>query len=247
MNGYHYDAMDSASSPTVPSGRTCLTMKISGIMKSRILYHYDTDFDNTADELDTFLQIAVNGVRKNVLFGKKMEEPDYTAAIVTEFPEIVRKYSHHTKWKIGACFTHQRPYVAFTYSKGGVKRCELADLLLVCHKKIDGRDLYNAALMQLKMSGRLEAHHSIRKESELVQLELYEYWPEFSFKLNPRVRYNVLPKCASSCAQYMFVNRHSEPLFTHAIPSTTMRNDPDYSLGRYLVAFTHWQTYCTRI
>lgn len=201
-----------------------------------------SDFDFLSDELDMFLQMAVNGTKRKLLRHKRMQEPDYTAAIVTEFPDLVRKYSRYVNWNVGACFAHQRPYVTYTNQAGSNVTCELADLLLVCHKNEDGQDRYNAALMQLKMGHWLNDYHQINDVKELVQLELYEWWPKFVFKYRPMVAYDIMPKSVTPGAQYLFVNRHEEPLFTHAVPSQIMFNDADYSLGRFLVAFTQWQT-----
>lgn len=93
-------------------------------------------------------------------------------------------------------------------------------------------------LMQLKMGHWVDDYHQIHDQKELVQLELYEWWPKFVFKYRPMVAYDIMPKSVTPGAQYLFVNRHEEPLFTHAVPSQIMFNDADYSLGRFLVAFT---------
>lgn len=200
------------------------------------------DFNEMGDEIDCFLGMAVMDVERKLIPGKSMQEPDYTAAITTEFPNLMRRYFRSGNWKIGASFAHQRPYVTFTSSQGSTVTCELGDLLLVCHTKVDGQDRYNAALMQLKMNHWLDDYHQIRDQKELVQLELYEWWPKFVFKYRPMTTYDIMPKSVTPGAQYLFVNRSGEPLFTHAIPSKVMLNDPDYSLGRFLVAFTQWQT-----
>lgn len=201
-----------------------------------------SDFELLSYELDAFLQMAANGTERKLLHNRRMQEPDYTAAIVTEFPDLVRKYSRYVNWNVGACFAHQRPYVTYTNQAGKKVTCELADLLLVCHKNEDGQDRYNAALMQLKMGHWIDDYHQIHDQKELVQLELYEWWPKFVFKYRLMVTYDIMPKSVTPGAQYLFVNRREEPLFTHAVPSQIMFNDADYSLGRFLVAFTQWQT-----
>lgn len=200
------------------------------------------NFEFLSNELDTFLQMAANGTERKLLYNRRIQEPDYTAAIVTEFPDIVRKYSRYVNWNLGACFAHQRPYVTYTNQAGKSVTCELADLLLVCHKNEDGQDRYNAALMQLKMGHWVDDYHQIHDQKELIQLELYEWWPKFVFKYRPMVTYDIMPKSVTPGAQYLFVNRSGEPLFAHAIPSQVMFNDSDYSLGSFLVAFTQWQT-----
>lgn len=216
-------------------------IKIGSMMR----YRYGSllsDFELLSYELDRFLQMAANGTERKLLHNKRMQEPDYTAAIVTEFPDLVRKYSRYVNWNVGACFAHQRPYVTYTNQAGNSVTCELADLLLVCHKNEDGQDRYNAALMQLKMRHWFDDYHQIHDQKELVQLELYEWWPKFVFKYRPMVAYDIMPKSVTPGAQYLFVNRREDPLFTHTIPSQVMFIDPDYSLGRFLVAFTQWQT-----
>lgn len=205
-------------------------------------FYYTPDFERTAYELDTLLRMSVNGVKNRLLPHMAMQEPDFTAAIVTEFPNLMNKYFIGGSWNIGASFAHQRPYVTFNNHEGKSVTCELADLLLVCHKNVDGYDRYNAALMQLKMDDNHDFLHCIHDKKELVQLELYETWPDFEFRYRKGVTYSIKPKCVTPGAQYLFVNEIAYPLFTHAMPAAIMNNDLDYTLGRFLVAFTQWQT-----
>lgn len=198
------------------------------------------EFNELADEIDHILDMAVMDVERQLRHGRLMQEPDYTAAITTEFPNIMRKYFRYGNWNIGACFAHQRPYVTFLSSKGSTVTCELGDLLLVCHTKVDGQDRYNAALMQLKRNDCSFHVHEITSLHDLIQLELYVNWPKFHFKYNPAKDYEILPKAPTSGAQYLFINDY-EPTFTPAIPSITMVNNEEFTLGMFLIAFTQWQ------
>lgn len=198
------------------------------------------EFNEDGDEIDRLLGMAVMDVERQLLPGKSMQEPDYTAAITTEFPNLMRRYFRLGNWKIGASFAHQRPYVTFTSFIGSTVTCELGDLLLVCHTKVDGQDRYNASLMQLKRDDGTFTVHEITSPKELVQLELYVNWPKFHFKYNPTMDYDIMPKAPTSGAQYLFIN-DCEPTFTHAIPSISMENNDEFSLGMFLVAFTQWQ------
>lgn len=197
-------------------------------------------FEDVATRIDNLLEIAVVNVGRRLKAQSHMQEPDYTAAIATEFPCLMNRTFGYSHWRLGSSFTHQRPYVSFKSSNGNIVTCELGDLLFICHKREDGKDLYNAALMQLKRNQFHRVHEIVRPE-ELVQLELYEHWPSFQFKYYAGTSYNILPKAPGPGAQYLFINRLS-PLFTHAIPSAKMAIDEDWSLGRFLVAFTNWQT-----
>lgn len=58
--------------------------------------------------------------------GANLQEPDYTAAITTEFVHLVNNHPVLEHAKMGGSFIHQRPYVHFTLMrKKGVANWEI--------------------------------------------------------------------------------------------------------------------------
>ena len=100
--------------------------------------------------------------------GWTMREPDYVAALTTEFPKRIAGLIPGVRY--GGCFIHQRPLITFTSTiDGNQHRCELGDLLIICRKTVDGKERYNAALLQFKKAN--SKCLTIYKPSELRQLE----------------------------------------------------------------------------
>ena len=58
---------------------------------------------------DNMLLGAVNGIKKDLRAGSKIQEPDYLAAIVTKFPLLMNSMWGDVKY--GGCYIHQKPYV----------------------------------------------------------------------------------------------------------------------------------------
>lgn len=168
--------------------------------------------------------------------GANLQEPDYTAAITTEFVRLANHHHALEHAKVGGSFIHQRPYVNFTLRRKK-RRCELGDLLIICRKMVDGEQRFNAALMQLKMA-HSRSYKTITDRKEKVQLYLYEHWPAFIAKGKT---YDIVPKTVTLGAQYLFVNDGDFPLFTHSIPQQRMANSDYFSFGRFLYDFVRWQ------
>lgn len=189
---------------------------------------------------------AVEQVRYDLQPGKKLDEPSYTAAIVTKFPDLMNR-----SWpfiNFGGCFIHKSPIVHFGKGRG----CELGDLLVLCKKTVDSRLRYNAALFQLK-NAKYPEKVTIGNKSK--QLLLYTHWPQFSFNAADTNKYDIFPKIVTPGAQYMFINnealychshyycRCQRPIiFTDNIPAHVMENRADLSFGRFLWDFIHWQS-----
>lgn len=200
---------------------------------------------------DYMLLGAVNGIKKDLRAGSKMQEPDYLAAIVTRFPLLMNNMWGNVKY--GGCYIHQKPYVT---TKVGGKTCEAGDLLVLCRKTIGNDVRINAALFQLKRAKNM--FRQVAPDNP-TQYELYANWPVFSLgrKFNSGMDRDIEPKSVTPGAQYMFINDFDimfvdyddsycftdyPIVFTHSIPKPVMENRRDLSFGRFLWNFIHWQT-----
>lgn len=101
-------------------------------------------------EINEALNKAVGEVASIMKPGRRMQEPDYTAAITLCLPSRLEQILG-PKVKVGGCFVHQNPIVRFDSQPKG---CELGDLLVLCRKVVDGEQRHNAAQFQLKMSSK---------------------------------------------------------------------------------------------
>lgn len=83
--------------------------------------------------------------------------------------------------KLSGVFCHQSPMVTYIDSKGSVRRCELADLLVVVDSQMPWFMGRTAVLIQAKMAA---AYGTVSPTgvSSLTQLELYQRWPAFDFE-----------------------------------------------------------------
>ena len=187
-------------------------------------------------ELNRMLGAAVSIVAQRVSV-PHMQEPDYTAAIVTDFVNMAQHSRAFARARLGGSYIHQRPKVTFDYN-GVPKTCELGDLLVLCRRIVDGESRFNAALMQLKMA-QGKNYPTITNNGDQVQLYLYTQWPKF--KCANGIEYDIQPKTVTLGAQYMFVNPWDYPLFTHHIPQRKMPNEDYLSFGRFLYDFVNWQ------
>lgn len=168
-----------------------------------------------------------------------LQEPDYTVALAVEFPKLMQRTCVNSKVKFGGCYIHQSPWYAQIYNGKNVY-CELGDLLVLCRRRVDGLDRFNAALFQLKRGEISEFIPQLEKE--LIQLRIYNSWPELSMgkKVLPD-GYVVRPATVGPGAQYMFIHEGCYPLFTTAIPGRRMcANGPSFS--RFLCDFMNWKT-----
>ena len=191
-------------------------------------------------EINEALNKAVGEVASIMKPGRRMQEPDYTAAITLCLPSRLEQILG-PKVKVGGCFVHQNPIVHFESQPKG---CELGDLLVLCRKVVDGEQRHNAALFQLKMSSK-----HVETPDNLIQLKLYTEWPAFSIgpKFDSNNCYDIEPKTVTPGAQYMFVvnpyihSFYHSVRFCNAIPEKNMPVDVSFSFGKFLWDFIHWQ------
>jgi hypothetical protein len=78
-------------------------------------------------------------------------------------------------------FCHAAPMVTFKDSRKQLRRCELADLLIVVDVNGHGPLIRRAALVQAKMA-RARERVSLSGRSSRVQLDLYQNWHRFDFE-----------------------------------------------------------------
>lgn len=192
-------------------------------------------------QINDALNKAVGQVATAMKFGRRMQEPDYTAAITLCLPAKLEEL-FGPKVKVGGCFVHQNPIVHFENQQKG---CELGDLLVLCRKVVDGEQRYNSALFQLKM-----AKKQVETPDNLIQLKLYTEWPKFTIgsTFDSNKCYDIEPKTVTPGAQYMFVvnpyihsSFYHDVLFTHSIPEKNMPVDASCFFGSFLWDFIHWQ------
>lgn len=149
-----------------------------------------------------------NGMN-NISWPANAQEPDIVAKLVTELPKIIKSsfssLSKNYLISVGGAFIHQKPIAHFLY-KSGNKDPELGDLLIVCRDKRASGYVYNALLLQAKVSTNL-FNESIPQDHQFV---LYSEWPEFEYRragnLNGTHR-NVLPKTITQGAQYLLIKK----------------------------------------
>lgn len=170
---------------------------------------------------------------------RTMQEPDYVAALTTEFPKRITGLIPGVKY--GGCFIHQKPKISFTSNIDGKQHsCELGDLLVICRKIVDGNERYNVALLQFKRANSKAL--TISATPERVQLEVYTSWPIFSLA-NVRGHFDVQPKTVNLGAQYSLIYESSgqyRSMYAH-IPQTTMFFSSDLTLGRFINDLMDWQ------
>lgn len=136
------------------------------------------------------------------------QEPDYLAALATRFTRnlyhILQSVFPGNTFSVSGVYCHQKPIVDI----GWEKKPELGDLLLVyIDKDCVGKKMYNALLLQAKISDRYAMKV---RGNELHQLELYKRWPEFVYhragsSLNGEKR-NICPKTINDGAQYLLID-----------------------------------------
>lgn len=162
------------------------------------------------------LSKALSGIK----YPSNAQEPDYIAQLVKDLPGIIKASLSALfpgrQVSVGGAFIHQKPIVHFT-KRAGFRDPELGDLLFVCREKRSMGDVYNAMLLQAKvtdspMCTRILTDH---------QFILYSEWPEFQYKragsLNGKTR-SILPKTITQGAQYLLIDRISpSEMFTASV------------------------------
>lgn len=207
-------------------------------------------FDQVANE-------CIDNLKKKV---STPQEPDITAALATDFPNQINKFYHFTHCRFGGCFIHQSPKVHIFDYYGTTANCEAGDLLVLCRRKEDEKELFNATLFQLKMHAPKTSTvpivsnviHTINNENELKQLHLYQNWPVFKIEkkrkkkisqtsIASEPKYDILPKAVTPGAQFLLVNKKTHVLFP-TIPARKMQFNSFYTWGDFLINFINWQT-----
>ena len=136
---------------------------------------------------------------------RKFEEPDYTAGLAINLPRVINEREKELACRLGlrfgGCYIHQKPYVVYEDNFKKVRR-ELGDLLVLCREKRDGEELFNAALLQLKMAdGKCDIDDG--------QLRIYTEWPKIWLEGKfggPFRSFDVYPKAVTQGALYSFVH-----------------------------------------
>ncbi|MBE5320848.1 hypothetical protein IM793_16890 [Pedobacter sp. MR2016-19] len=140
-------------------------------------------------------------------YSEKPQEPDFVASLIIDFTKgfyhILRNYFPNNKFGVTGVFTHQKPIVDI----GLGKNPELGDLLLVyIHEDMAGKKTFNSILLQAKLSADQKARVA---SADIHQLELYEKWPDFTYKraghLNGVSR-KISPKSITDGAQYLLID-----------------------------------------
>ena len=172
--------------------------------------------------------------------GKTLQEPDYSAAFAIELPPIINANKISPNIHFGGCFIHQSPMATFAGQHANQSICEVGDLLVLCHEKVDGDDRYNAALIQWK---KLNTGSGTISGSALKQLDLYEHWPSFTLKSGKSVSlFDILPKTVSPGAQYGLIFPSSSLSLFCRIPSKDLQVIDSPSFARFLINLMKWQT-----
>lgn len=202
-------------------------------------------------DLDVIADLSVELLRykakKNLA---QLHEPDYTAALVLIFP-VLANIIMKGRARFGGCYIHQSPKATFHSTvKSGVASCEVGDLLVVVRRNVDGKEVYNAMLLQLKRHTQAKnTPHILSSQGEMIQKELYTEWPLFSLSCTGTTTYDIYPKSITPGAQYMFIaraNRLSSPwsmntLFLNSYPATSTVLDYNHTFGDSLEHLIEWQ------
>ena len=188
--------------------------------------------------INTAISQAISNI--SVKATKPMQEPDYCAAMVLELPRLLNVSPAFPKIRFAGCFIHQSPKVTFCGKSAKPSTCELGDLLVICHDKVDGDDRYNAALIQLKKptNGCTETI----KGDALKQLYLYEHWPKFTLNSTGTVVYDIYPKTVTPGAQYGIICSGVQDKVFCSIPSILLSAQDSVSFARFLINLMKWQT-----
>ncbi len=137
------------------------------------------------------------------------QEPDYVAKLISILPGVIkRSLSAMMPWRqflVGGAYIHQKPIVHFL-NKSGFHNPELGDLLIVCRERRTSGYVYNAMLLQAKVTTDL-LQTRIPRDHQYV---LYSEWPMFEYMkagaLNGKRR-SVLPKTITQGAQYLLIEK----------------------------------------
>lgn len=174
-------------------------------------------------------------------YPRNPQEPDYVAALTCDFVNSMQGIIPGVLF--GGIFIHQSPFVNFiSHHRKTKSRCELGDLLIVCHKRVDSLDWYNAALLQWKKTGK-PTFCTNPKSNDAMQLELYQEWPTFTITRNKKtISYDILPKTVTPGAQYgIFYPTKNTKMYVD-MPAWVHNVNSDYTFGRFVWNMINWET-----
>ncbi len=182
------------------------------------------------------IQMAIKQIQR--LAKRPLQEPDYNTALALLLPTLLNKSGYFKNVRFGGCFIHQSPIATFNDSSNVQCSCELGDLLAICHKVVDGDDLYNAALVQWKI---IKKAVEVLTGKPLNQLSLYKHWPLFSLSSKGGT-YDIYPKTVTPGAQYGLIQSYPDFGVFTTIPSTCLKVQGASSYARFLINLMSWQT-----
>lgn len=213
------------------------------------LFYYHERIDNTLiriRDIDCYVDYSFVELEKQLQVKDELEEPDYTAALATIFPRLLNSSHVLGKARIGGCYIHQKPKVKFNSNvthKPAV--CEAGDLLVLCRRTIDAKSQLNATIFQIKKQDNYNLIHRTSKVKELIQMELYQTWPNFIIpSVTANTVYDVRPKAITPGAQYLCISSTFDSkyrLLFHSLPATEMELYNQYTLGYFISSFIDWQ------
>ena len=138
------------------------------------------------------------------------QEPDCVAKLVFTLPGVIKSSLNIAlpgrQIAAGGAFIHQKPIVHFV-NKPGFKDPELGDLLIVCRERRASGAVYNAMLLQAKMTDKVW-RTNIPQDHQYV---LYSEWPTFEYKRAGALkgkRRSILPKTITQGAQYLLIEKY---------------------------------------
>ena len=212
------------------------------------MYYYSLFHDTMVRvrNIDRYAEYSFEELEKQLKVKDKLEEPDFTAALATIFPRLLNSNHVLGKVRIGGCYIHQKPKVKFNSKithKPAV--CEAGDLLVLCRRTIDDKSQLNATLFQIKKQDKYNPIHRTSKKDELIQMELYQTWPNFTIpSVTADFEYDVRPKAITPGAQYLCISPMSDSkyrLLFHSLPATEIELYNQYTFGYFISNFIDWQ------
>ena len=139
------------------------------------------------------------------------QEPDCVAKLVYTLPGAIKNSLNTAlpgrQIAAGGAFIHQKPIVHFV-NKPGLRDPELGDLLIVCRERRASGVVYNAMLLQAKVTDNVWRTNIPRDHQHV----LYSEWPIFEYKragVLTGKRRNIFPKTITQGAQYLLIYKNA--------------------------------------
>ena len=172
------------------------------------------------EKMSKIYLLITYGSLQTIQWPTSAQEPDFVAKLVNELPGFITSALNGVflgrLFGVGGAFIHQKPLAHFT-NKTGFSDPELGDLLIVCRENRFSGSVYNALLLQAKLTSN-SISTPIPNDHQYL---LYSEWPEFKYKraglLNGKTR-SVLPKTITQGAQYLLIDKtHNYDLYTATV------------------------------